>query len=104
MADALKTRLERRLSLPSGDKAALLEDLLENAGLYIMGYTGRDRVPDALLGAQTELAAAAYDRLGMEGESAHGEGGVSVTVESLPASQRLLLNRYRVAKVGFGCE
>lgn len=94
-------KLKRRLGITGTETDELLADLLEYAGLYIMGYTGRASVPDVLHGVQVELAAAAYNRLGTEGESARSEGGVSVTLDGLPEASRRLLNRCRVAKVGF---
>ena len=91
--------LRRRLG--TGDDAGdeLFIDLLCDAENYVLGYTGRTEVPEALSGAVVELAAISYNRLGMQGESAHSEGGVSMSMDSLPAQLRALLNRYRLARV-----
>lgn len=90
--------LKRRLG--TGDEVgdALFIDLLCDAESYVLGYTGRDSVPERLNGAVIELAAMGYNRLGMQGECAHSEGGVAVSADSLPEALKALLNRYRIAK------
>lgn len=92
------TVLKRRLS-PAEGTDELLCDLLSDAELYVVAYTGRAAVPPELEGTVVELAAIQYNRLGIQGESSHQEGSVSITVDSLPESIRLLLNRFRLARV-----
>ena len=89
-------RLKRRV--PDAQDEALLCDLLESARQMILAYTCRDAVPEVLSGAQLEIAAILYNRMGMEGESAHAEGSVSRTAESLPEYLRRQLNPYRIAR------
>jgi len=90
--------LKRRLGL-SAEQDPLLSDLLSDAEMYVMAYTGRAAVPTPLEGTVVELAAMQYARLGLQGESSHQEGGVSITVDSLPDSIRQVLNRHRLARV-----
>lgn len=90
--------LKRRLSL-TAEQDELLSDLLEDAQMYVSAYTGRAAVPTALEGTVVELAAIQYARLGMQGESSHQEGSVSISVDSLPDSIRQVLNRHRLARV-----
>lgn len=92
MLDKLKRRL------PDATDDALLLDLLEGARMQILAYTGRDELPEALGEAQLTLAAIAYNRMGMEGESAHSEGGVSRSSQALPEDVRRLLNPWRLAR------
>ena len=89
-------RLKRRL--PDAKDEALLSELLEAAGEMIRAYTGRDAVPEALRGAQIEVTAMLYNRMGMEGETAHAEGSVSRSCESLPEWVRAQLNPWRLAR------
>lgn len=89
-------KLKRRI--PDANDDALLGDLLDAAAAAILAYTGRSALPEALQGAQLELAAVLYNRMGMEGERAHSEGGVSRTAESLPEALRRQLNPWRLAK------
>ena len=89
-------KLKRRI--PDAADEALLRDLLSDAEQYILAYTGRDEVPEALEGVQVALAAIAYNRMGMEGESSHSEGGVSRSAEALPEDLRRVLNAFRLAK------
>lgn len=91
--------LRLRLGIADEEQDELLETLLKQAEEYVCGYTGRERVPAMLAGATIQLAAIAYRRRGMEGESAHSEGGLSMTAESLPRALESLLNRFRRARV-----
>ena len=93
-------RLKRRLSLEGSDKDELLDDLLEASENWVKGYTGRIRRPLLLDGVVIELAAGAYNRLGIEGEASHSEGGVSMSLDGLPKHLATLLDMYRLAKVG----
>jgi hypothetical protein len=98
MAEQLE-RLKRRLGITSNDQDALLTDLITDAENYIVAYSGRARMPAPLASVVTELAAAAYNRRGNEGETSHSEGRMSWSIEGLPAHLKLLLNRYRVGRV-----
>jgi len=89
-------KLKRRL--PDAADDALLSDLLDEAGAFIRAYTRRDEMPAALEDAQVRIAAILFNRMGMEGESSHGEGGVTRTAEALPADLRSWLNGWRLAK------
>ena len=89
-------KLKRRI--PDAANDALLNDLLDAAAAQILAYTGRTALPEALEGAQLALAAMLYNRMGMEGERAHSEGGVSRSAESLPERLRRQLNPYRLAR------
>ena len=89
-------RLKRRL--PDAVDDALLKDLLAEAGAFICAYTRRSEVPEGLEDAQVHIAAVLFNRMGMEGEVSHGEGGVSRTAQMLPEDVRRWLNGWRVAK------
>jgi hypothetical protein len=95
--------LKRRLGLTDGQKDELLCDLLTDAELYVIAYTGRAEIPAPLEGTLVELAAIQYNRLGLEGESGHTEGGLTLSIDSLPESIRQVLNRHRLARVVGGC-
>lgn len=101
MAVELIAGLKRRLSDCSDEN--LLRDLLETAEGVICAYTGRKHVPDALRAAQLEIACMLYNRMGMEGESAHSEGGLSYSAESLPELLRRQLNPFRLARTVDAC-
>ena len=75
----------------------LQEDVHDAGDPYVLGHP-RDAGPEALEAAQLALAAAAYNRMGMEGERDHGEGGVTRSVDALPEDIRRQLNPYRLAK------
>lgn len=89
-------RLKRRI--PDSKDEALMNDLLTDAQGMILAYTGRDSVPLVLQGAQIEIAAMLFNRMGMEGESSHSEGSVSRSADSLPEYIRRQLNPFRLAR------
>lgn len=96
------TRLKRRLckAADSTDEDGLLCDLLDEAEAFVKGYTRRRAVPEALAPLVCELAAGSYQRLGLEGQQSHTEGGVTLTLEGLSDRQRRQLEAYRLAIVG----
>ena len=103
----VKNMLEKlRRRLPDADETeeALLTDLLEDAERFICAFTRRVNVPEALRGAQVELAAVFYNRMGMEGEASHNEGGVSRTAQALPEDIAAQLRPWRLAQTVRGGE
>ena len=72
---ALTERL-RRLLRDDAAEDMLLDELLSQAELLILNYTGQPALPDRLIPVQLQLALIAYNRLGMEGESWRHEGGL----------------------------
>ena len=90
------SKLRRRL--PDCGDEMILQDMLDTAAGMICAYTGRECVPAALEYMQLEIACMVFNRMGMEGESAHSEGSVSHTAESLPEFVRRQLNPFRLAK------
>ena len=77
----------------------MLEVLMLDAKDMICAYTRRASVPEALEGAQVRLAMILYNRMGTEGETSHSEGGVSRTMEGMPAEIEKQLKPYRLAVV-----
>ena len=90
-------RLKRRLPDANADDALLIE-LIEDAGRFICAYTCREEVPEALTGAQLALAAVYFNRMGMEGETAHNEGGLSRSAQLLPEDIAAQLRPWRLVR------
>ena len=78
---------------------SLLTQYITDAEYFILGVTGQPVLPVALEGVQIDLAVSAWGKRGAEGESAHSEGGVSVTYESLSPALQALLRAYTLARV-----
>ena len=78
-------RLHRRLGISTGAQDELLTDLLADANALMLAYLNR---AELLL----------YNRLGMEGERARSEGGVTLTVDTLPEDVLSQLRPYRLCK------
>ena len=99
MAETLE-KLKRRLAVTDTGKDDLLTDLVADAESIVLGYTGQAEVPALCSPVVLHLAAGMYNQLGLEGEKAHGEGGVSITLEALPPHLQRVLDRHRIGKVG----
>ena len=94
----LLTRLKRRLNITGEEKDELLCDLLADAHALMLSFMNRTELPEALFPALIRLACILYNRLGIEGESHHSEGSVSMTVDSLPQEITLQLMPYRLLR------
>lgn len=98
MTDELIGRLETRLQGMLNDDD-LAEELLEDAQSMCLGYLNRETLPEACVSPMLRLAAALFNRLGMEGESNHSEGGIASTADMMPEDVKTALRPYRLAKV-----
>lgn len=86
-------RLKLRLGITDEKQDALLELLLDDAQVLVLDVIGRDELPARLVSVQVEIAVAAYNKQGAEGESSRSEGGISRSfIDGLPTEikQRLL--------------
>ena len=88
----------RRLPDAKADQKDLLSDLIADAGKALCAFTRRQEVPAELEGAQLQLAAVMFNRMGMEGESTHDEGGVMRRAEAMPEDIACQLRPWRLAK------
>ena len=84
--------------LPEAEDEQLLNDLLDYAREMIMAYTHRESLPETLDGVQIRLAAVLFNRMGIEGEISHSEGGVSRSIEAMPGDIKAQLNQFRLAR------
>lgn len=75
-----------------------LYQLLLRAKSHILSYCKRTELTKVLEYAQVELAVIYYNRMGIEGESAHSEGSVSRSIALLPDDLRVTLNGERLLK------
>lgn len=95
--EKLKTTLGISLTDTSQDENLnlLLEDVLSD----ILSWTNRDILPIALEPTQRQIAVIRYNMQGVEGQTAHNEGGVSRSFEDLPEPIRNTIGQYRLLKV-----
>lgn len=92
MLDKLKRRI------PDAVDEVLLSDLLTAAGDMLRAYTARDVLPSALDEAVVQLACVLFNRMGMEGETKHTEGGIVRESSGLPADIAAQAQPYRLAR------
>ena len=76
-----------------------LEALLDEAEGMLLALTGRMTLPGALETALVQLAVVLYNRRGIEGQTAHSEGGVTRSMEGIPQEILRQAAPYRVARI-----
>ena len=97
--EKLKNAIQRLID-DLGIDGTKAKNLIDDAVIMVLDYTGRDVMVDAMLLYARQLAIIAFNREGNEGESSRSEGGVSQSfIEDIPQSIKHSLNRYRVGKV-----
>jgi len=76
-----KMKIKLGISLGDTSKDELLSLYLEDAENEILELTHLNTIPDKLLNTQIELAIIYYNKQGIEGQTSHGEGGISRSFE-----------------------
>lgn len=94
------TELEKLRRITGESDEVLLSLLLEDAGSFVLSYTNRTVLIDALKKPVRDLAAIALNRMGTEGETGRTEAGESYSFNDAPKQIFDILNRYRLARVG----
>lgn len=95
--EKLKLQLGIKRDDDSQDDDLML--LLEDVSVDLLIWTNRAELPLALESTQRQIAIIRYNMQGVEGQSAHSEGGVSRSFDDLPMSLQSLINQYRLLKV-----
>ncbi|WP_220477122.1 phage head-tail connector protein [Limosilactobacillus rudii] len=89
--------IAKRLNVTDNE---LLTDLLKEAEIQVLDYTGQKKLIGSMSIYVKKLAIINYNRLGLEGETQRSEGGVTNYLEiGIPKDIRQGLNHYRIAKV-----
>lgn len=95
MSQLEKLKLKLGYSLADTSKNDLLQMYLDDANDYILSQTHLDAIPTALLTTQIELSIIYYNKLGIEGQTAHSEGGISRSFGDVPESIQKKIRAYR---------
>lgn len=93
------TQIEKvkiKLDIKDNNEDPLIELLLDEAKETILDITNLDIIPLGLEGAQRDLAIIAYNKIGVEGETSHSEGGISRNYEDIPSSLMKKLKAFRI--------
>lgn len=91
---ALRSRIQ---GAPSDE---VLIGCLEDAEAICLGWMGRTEMPEGCKNAVVRMALSLYNRLGIEGQSSHSEGGVSLNVDPIPLEVKTALRPFRRAVTG----
>ena len=92
-------KLKVMLGITGSDQDDALQLLLDDVKADLLAWTNRTEIPATLEPVQRQIAVIRYNRQGVEGQSAHSEGGVSRSFEDLPESIRAAISQYRLLKV-----
>lgn len=94
------TELEKLKKTTGERDEELLSLLLEDAESFVLSYTNRKKLPEALKKTVRDLAVIALNRMGTEGETGRSEAGESYSFETAPKGIYDIMNRYRLARIG----
>lgn len=94
------TELEKLKKTTGERDEELLSLLLEDAESFVLSYTNRKKLPEALKKTVRDLAVITLNRMGTEGESGRSEAGESYSFETAPQGIYDIMNRYRLARIG----
>lgn len=86
MTQLEKLKLKLGMNIPDTSKDDVLQVYLDDASEYILSQTHLETIPTTLLSTQVELAIIYYNKQGIEGQTAHSEGGISRSFEDIPES------------------
>lgn len=92
-------RIKQVLGIRDEDQDGSLALLLADAASDVLTWTNRRVVPAGLEPAVRQLAVLRYNKQGIEGQTAHSEGGVSRSFADLPADLQLTIGSFRRVRV-----
>ncbi|MBD2861603.1 phage head-tail connector protein [Paenibacillus oceani] len=92
-------KLKIMLGIKDGNQDGELQLLLDDVSADLLTWTNRSTLPAALESTQRQIAVIRYNMQGVEGQTAHSEGGTSRSFEELPASIQSSISQYRLLKV-----
>lgn len=92
-------KIQALLGSSSLEQEALLSVLLEDAEADVLTWTNRQEIPPGLESTIRQLVIMRFNKVGIEGQSSHSEGGVSRSFVDLPADLQRTISHYRLLKV-----
>ena len=94
------TPVEKLKKITGETDEGLLQLLYDTATQEVLALTNRKVLNDALKAAAEKWALIAWNRLGLEGERARTEAGISSTFIDVPEQIRGIINLNRIARCG----
>lgn len=95
MSQLEKLKIKLGISLEDVNQDELLQVYLDDAESDILELINLDVLPTGLLSTQVELAIIYYNKQGIEGQTAHSEGGISRTFEDIPQHMMKKIHKFR---------
>lgn len=92
-------KIQALLGPASLDQGPLLSVLIEDAEADLLSWTNRQTIPSGLEPTVRQLVIMRYNKVGIEGQSSHSEGGVSRSFVDLPADLQRTISHHRLLKV-----
>ncbi|QJC53059.1 hypothetical protein HGI30_16750 [Paenibacillus albicereus] len=91
--------IDKLLLVLPGASSPLLSMMAEDAELDLLSWTSRTALPPALESTLRQLVVMRYNKMGIEGQTAHSEGGVSRAFADLPSDLQQTVGRWRRVRV-----
>lgn len=92
-------KIQALLGPASLEQGPLLSVLIEDAEADLLSWTNRQTLPAGLEPTVRQLVILRYNKVGIEGQSSHSEGGVSRSFVDLPADLQWTISHHRLLKV-----
>ncbi len=92
-------KIKLLLGITDTSQDDLLEQLIEDAIEDILIWTNRSELPASLESPVRQITIMRYNKIGVEGQNSHSEGGISRNFEDLPQSLQSTINQKRLAKL-----
>lgn len=78
---------------------ALLNMLIEDVTEDLLSWINRNTLPSTLDPTLRQIVIIRYNKMGIEGETSHSEGGISRSFEDLSPSLKSTIANHRVIRV-----
>ena len=84
-----------RLGESASGKDVLIQQLIDDAQDDVLAYTHLNEIPKGLESTVRDITIIYYNRLGIEGQNSHSEGGISHSIDDMPESILRKLRSFR---------
>lgn len=92
-------KIKLTLGITGTVEDALLNMLIEDVTEDLLSWINRNTLPDTLESVLRQIVVIRYNKMGIEGETSHSEGGISRTFEDLSPSLKSIIANHRVIRV-----
>ncbi len=98
MTQTLLDKFKITLGIKNESKDDELNLILEDVKDDVLIWTNRKELPEVLNSVVRQIGVIRYNMQGVEGQTSHSEGGISLSFDDLPQSIQNTIIQYRLLK------